>query len=115
MSAEEYWFGKPWLAQYYYRAEKHRLERVNFDAWLNGAYTARALSATVGNMFIKDKSDAIEYPTEPIPLFGEREKTPEEKVEEEDREALFAKAWMAQMMQVGKNWGKREEDSNAVC
>lgn len=91
---------------------------MNEEAWLHGAYVARALASTVGNMFIKDKSDAIEYPTEPIPLFKDEADDEEQKqrTDREEQEILFAQAYMAQMMIAGENWGKKtdqgEDDGN---
>ena len=112
MSAEEYWYGKPWLAKDYYKAEKYRMERENFNAWLYGAYVVRALSSTVCNMFVKDKVDAVEYPDKPIQLFNNANNTPD--VEEDDKEAMFARAYMMQMMQAGANWGKNMGDDDGI-
>lgn len=78
---------------------------MNAEAWLNGAYVYRALSATIGNVFKKKNADQITYPTEPVPLSENKEVLESEQQEEQN--ATFAKAYMLQMMQVGKNWGKR--------
>lgn len=111
MTYEQYWYGHPLMAADYVRAERYRQERMNEEAWLHGAYVKRALESTVGNMFIKDQSDAIEYPTEPIPLFKDEEDDAEQKqrTDREEQEILFAQAYMAQMMIAGENWGKKTD------
>ena len=110
MPYDEYWFGKPYRVRQYIMAEKHRQEQNNFNAWLQGAYFTAALSATVGNMFKKSSSDAFKYPDKPVDLFGEsvEHETPIQVEEREYSEALAAKAWMEQMVQVGKNWGNKQ-------
>ena len=111
MTYEQYWYGHPLIAAEYIKAERFRQERMNAEAWLHGAYVARALASTVGNMFVKDKREAIEYPTEPIPLFkGEKkEEEPKQDTLKEEQEILFAKAYMEQLCRVGKDWGKKTE------
>lgn len=105
------------MALDYIKADRYRQERLNDIAWLNGAYIARALAATVGNMFIKDKRDAIEYPSTPIPIFknGEEDTAPQLKDSKEEQEVLFAKAYMAQMMIAGADWGKKDRGEDNAC
>ena len=96
------------MVRAFLEADKQRQIRKNQDAWLQGAYFLKALDAVVGNAFRQKGQKAAEYPEEPIELkFEDKRKTTEEKDKpEEDREAVFAKAYMMNMMRVGKNWGK---------
>lgn len=93
------------MVRAYYKAEKYRQQKVNIDAWLYGAYVARAIDATVGNMFRKEGSDMAEYPRDPIPYGNEEQ--PKTEVQEEQEKA-FAYAYMSNMVLLGKNWGKNK-------
>ena len=105
MTYEQYWYGDPLMVRAFYEADKIRQRRINETAWLQGAYVYRALMASVGNMTRKRGTRAIEYPDQPAEIFETKAQRsgPEEANE---RNAVFAKAYMAQMMMVGKNWGK---------
>lgn len=103
MTYEQYWYGDPLMVRAFYKADKLRQKRMNEQAWLYGAYVYRALAATVGNMGKKKGEKPIEYPKEPI----ETEVSPEKTEKQEENEALIAKAWMTQFVQIGKNWGKK--------
>lgn len=107
MPYEEYWYGDTYAIRYYYRAHRLRQEMQNEQAWINGLYTLKALEATVGNLMKKKTDKAIEYPSQP---FDFRPKKQEQKKPEqsEDQDAVFARAYMLQMMAVGKNWGKKK-------
>ena len=98
MTYEQYWYGDPLMVRAFYEAEKLRQKRVNEEAWLYGSYVLRALDATVMN--ILRKGQAHEYPLEPIGTEKKRERN-------DEQDAVFARAYMMQMMQAGKNWGKR--------
>lgn len=103
MTYEQYWYGDPLMVRAYLDAEKHRKERFNQEAWLQGVYFLRALDSVVGNVFRKKGSTAAEYPKEPIPL----DKPKEDKTEDdEDKEALRAKLYMMNMKRAGQSWGK---------
>ena len=105
MSYELYWYGDVWLVEAYRKAEMLRHEQKNEMAWLQGMYTAHALSATVGNMFKNKGATANEYPQKPLPLRPDNPKKKKTKADEES-EVAFAKAYMANMQLAGKNWGK---------
>jgi hypothetical protein len=79
---EQYWYGVPEIAKMYREAHKLRRKRTNEELWLNGIYMAEAITATVGNMFSKQK---YEYPTEPKPI---TEAEIEERREREKRERM---------------------------
>ncbi len=99
MTYEQYWYGDPLMVRAFYKAEKLRQQRKNEEAWLQGIYTFQALNATVGNMMREKGTQPIKYPEKPFDL-----EPP--KVEPED-EVLFAKAYMENMVLMGKNWGKK--------
>lgn len=103
MTYEQYWYGDPLMARAFYKADKLRQERMNDEAWLNGAYILRALQATVGNLFLKQGSKPYEYPRKPIEI---SEETEEEKALREEQEAVYAEAYMSNMILAGKSWGK---------
>lgn len=101
MTYEQYWYGDPTMVRAFYEAHKLRLEHENELAWLYGAYTVKALDATVGNMFRKEGTQPSEYPKEPISI-----KKEEEKPKDDNSEELFALAYMTNMVMMGKNWKK---------
>ena len=96
------------MVRAFLEADKQRQIRKNQDAWLQGAYFLKALDAVIGNAFRQKGQKAAEYPEEPVELkFEDKRKPADEKPKtEEDKEAVFAKAYMMNMMRVGKNWGK---------
>ena len=106
MTYEQYWFGDPLMVRAFYKAEKIKHRLINEQAWLYGAYVYRALDATVGNMSRKKGATPAEYPKEPINLKGDAEEDDLTKQEREDQEAVYAKAYMTNMVIAGKNWKK---------
>lgn len=66
MPYEVYWDGEPELAKDYRRADAINRRRQNEWLWVEGMYTAHALSSTVGNMFSKGNKN--HYPSEPMPI-----------------------------------------------
>ncbi len=107
MTYDQYWYGDVHMARAFYKADKIRQKRMNDEAWLYGAYVVRALDATVCNAFRKSSDTPSEYPKEPIWdddwIEEEKEALREER---EEREAVYAEAYMTNMMLAGKNWGK---------
>ena len=107
MTYDQYWGSNDQeLLREYREADKLRQERANTEAWLHGAYIAKAIEATIGNAFIEKGAKKAEYPKTPIPLI--KEKKPDiEPEQKKQNEALAAQAYMMQMVMAGKNWGKR--------
>ena len=95
MSADEYWNQKPKLAIAYRKAHQLRMQRWNFEAWMENKYTKAALQASVGNMFIEKGKTPFEYPSEPYPLTEEeaeeQHKRRLEKQEQEFMERMFGR------------------------
>ncbi len=63
MTYEQFWEGEATMASAFRKADEIRRKRRNEELWLEGIYTAEALSATVGNMF--SKGEKHQYPSEP--------------------------------------------------
>lgn len=101
MTYDQYWYGDPLMVRAFYQAYKLRLKHENELAWMYGAYTVRALLATVGNMFKEKNAQPNEYPKEPINI--NEEKAVQQK---EEDEANYALAYMTNMVIAGKNWKK---------
>ena len=108
MTYEQYWFDDPLMVRVFRKADIIRQQRVNDEAWLYGVYVLHALDATVGNMFRKKGSKPSEYPQNPLSIGDEPEKKEEKKKKEESEEleALYAKAYMSNMVLAGKKWKK---------
>jgi len=105
MTYEQYWYGDPLMVRAFYKAEKLRKQRMNEEAWLYGVYSYRALDATVGNMMRKKGAQPAEYPQKPIEM-EKREETDFDREQREEQEAVYAKAYMTNMVMAGKNWKK---------
>ena len=94
MTYEQYWYGDPLAVRYFYEADRIKAERINYEAWLNGLYTCKALEATVGNIFKKKGSKPIEYPSKPFEFSdSEKNRTEHEKelMREKERLRLVAR------------------------
>lgn len=107
MTHAQYWYGDPWLARDYLKAEEYRRDKENYTAWLQGIYMMQALNATVGNVFLEKGAPPMEYPEKPYELNGEDE---EKKQEREARELMQAELYMRQFVDFGKSWGKKTAD-----
>ena len=111
MTYEQYWYGDTHMARAFYRAEKLRQEQRDSDAWLFGVYVGRAIESTIGNAFLRKGQQAIEYPEMPK-LVEKRIKETEERkktIEQEEKDRVFALAWMSNFVQAGKTWGKNKK------
>ena len=111
MTYEQYWYDDPLIVRAFYKAEKIRQTRLDEQAWMQGLYFQRALDSIVGNMFREKGAKPAEYPDRPL-LYEFKPKKAEkvekkQTVEIEEQEALWAKAWMTNFVQAGKNWGKK--------
>ena len=105
MTYEQYWYGDPLMVRAYYKADQLRQERANEQAWLSGVYVYHAIDATVGNAFRKQGNRPSEYPKKPLRIM-QPEETEEEREKREEQEAVFAQAYMMNMVMAGKNWKK---------
>ena len=87
MSPQEYWEGDPYLARFYYRAHKLKVEMRNQELWLQGWYNYNAVSSALANAFSKKTYKYIE---KPIDLFKTEEVKNEEAVQKERDKAIEA-------------------------
>ena len=81
MTYDQFFNDRVELVIAYRKADKLRNKRINQQMWLQGIYVRYALASTVGNMFIKSKQDAVNYPEKPLPLTLEEHM--DEKLEKE--------------------------------
>lgn len=89
MSADEYWNQEPKLAIAYRKAHQLRMQRWNFEAWMENQYTMAALQASVGNMFIEKGKTPFKYPSEPYPLTEEEaEEQHKRRLEQQEQEFM---------------------------
>lgn len=109
MTYEQYWYDDPLMVRAFYKADKLRQERMDEQAWMQGAYICAAIDSTIGNSFRKS-GDPVEYPKEPVTITERRKKDEALAREQQEKEALWAMAWMESFVQVGKNWGKNKKE-----
>ncbi len=108
----EYWHGDYTQLACYHKAFELQRERVNYDAWLQGAYIYDALcmASPILHAFAKKGSKPIPYHKAPYGISGTEAGTAEkpEKTAEEVREiqATNASARFASFM---TQWNKRFE------
>ena len=108
MTYDLFWLGDPKLAKAYRKADELKRKQENTMLWLQGIYTAEALSATVGNMFTKGQKH--QYPNEPFPITKaeqEERKEREQKARMENIKARF----MAKALSMNTKLGGQKHDS----
>lgn len=103
MTFDQYWYGDTHMARAFYEAYKVRQKQLNEQAWLHGVYVSHAIEATICNAFRKRGSTPAEYPKKPI---GNEDNEEELAEEREEQEAVYAEAYMTNMVMAGQNWGK---------
>ena len=91
MSAREFWEDDPTLAKAYRKADELRKENMNFEAWLTGLYTYKALiyASPLFHDFAKGNVKPIEY-DEPIPITDRAIKAKEERDKQKEIEQAQA-------------------------
>lgn len=90
----------------YNLAYKLSENRKNNIAYLQGAYFAEALKATVCNMFKSNGQASFEYPPEPFRIFP---LTAEEKEEKKEAELKRAIDYFNNLAKSSKNFKKNQE------
>lgn len=105
MTWEQYWYGDPWMARDYRKAEELRQQRANTDAWLQGAYVYDALAriSPILHPFAKKGVKPLPYLDKPYPL----ENTPEKngsKGDEENQQFVENERLRAQLY--FRNWAR---------
>lgn len=83
MTYDEYWNGANELPRYYRKAEELRMEKNNYEAWLQGFYIYEAFcnASPLFHAFAKKGTKPIPYPERPHAL-TEDEKERDEEMEE---------------------------------
>ena len=91
MTPQEFWEGEPRLAKVYREADKQRLERKNYELWLQGLYNYKAVGCVVFNALRKKESKPVDYFDKPIRIFPltEAEKEAEAQKQREQAVAFF--------------------------
>ena len=105
MTYDEYWYGDPLMVRAFYKADKIRKERDDAAAWLRGLYVRDAIASTIGNAFLGKGKQPFEYPDSPY-LTAEKIREEKERRQTEEEQTAFARLWMLQFCEAGKNWGK---------
>ena len=105
MSYELYWHGEPWLTKAFRQAEEMRVDRMNYEKWLQGLYVYHGIGALqpILNPFSK-KHKADEYIKEPIAI-TERARN-QKTMEEASKTANFLKAWVESLKEKGIKNGR---------
>lgn len=88
MTAAQFWYGDPWLAAAYRRANEMRIQRKSEEMWLQGAYIFQAVSVALNNAFRKKGAKMQPYLQEPIQLIPLSETEKELKAERERQKAV---------------------------
>lgn len=108
MPAVEFWEGDPELARAYRKADELRRENMNFEAWLTGLYTYKALiyASPLFHDFVKGNVQPMDY-EEPVPItqraIREKEKRDEKKAIEKAQAEM--KAYIESFMTKQKREG----------
>ena len=77
MTADEFWYGEPYLAEAYREAQRLRDERINQNLWLQGLYIYDAVGVVVSNSFGGKGHKKQSYRDKPLELYPKKQ-TPEE-------------------------------------
>ena len=98
MTPEQYWEGDPALAKYYREADALKLERMNYELWLQGLYfyEANCDASPLLQAFAKRGTKPHPYPNKPYPLTETQRKHEEEAKEKAiyDKGKKFVEAFM---------------------
>lgn len=105
MTYDLYWYGEPKLVKAYREAEEIRVDRMNYEKWLQGLYIYHSIGALVPiiNPFSK-KTKPDEYLKEPI-IITERARKQKE-MEEGQKMADFLRIWAESVKEKGINNGR---------
>lgn len=69
----EFWEMTPAIIEAHKKGFRLKKEEDNAYAYIQGIYVRDALASTVGNMFRKKGSKAIEYPSEPYGMYKDEQ------------------------------------------
>ena len=100
MTYEQFWYGKPIMAQYYREAYKLKLKERNEDQWRQGLYFLDALNVALhNNINLSGKSSKpAKYMEEPLRIFPLTEEEQEVKAEaQRDKAVESLERWRLSM------------------
>lgn len=66
MTPNQFWYDEPRLLDSYIRKRELELDATNFNAWLFGIYTYKAVGVVLANAFAKKGAKAEMYFDKPI-------------------------------------------------
>lgn len=74
MSYHDYWHGDCTIVKFYRDKQKHELDKINFQSWLNGVYIYNALIATapIINAFSSEHKP-LDYLEKPLAITKEQQ------------------------------------------
>ena len=106
MPSREYWEEDCWRVRAYREADRIRMQRVNEQAWLQGAYIYDVMTRlySIYNPFSKHPK-AQPYPGSPYDFSGKAEREKEEDMTEEELQQKVDEsrdAFMAMMLRKNK-------------
>ena len=105
MPYDLYWHGEPFLVKAYREAEELRVDRMNYEKWLQGLYVYQAVSRVAPLLVPFAKHPKAEpYLDKPIPLTEEEAKR-ESKQAVENKGIAYMKA---KMIEINKKFGLKE-------
>lgn len=106
MTYEQYWYGDPYMVYAYLEAQKFRLEQLEYEYWLQGAYTFKALQSalSVSEFFRAKGTRPTQYPNKPIGVWERQtpELMQERREKEAERERLDAIAYFDNAIKANK-------------
>lgn len=85
MTPEQYWDGDPALVKYFRQAEEMRVERRNYEMWLQGLYVYEAICdvSPILHAFAKKGTKPQPYSDQPYAVTASQRKRAEEERERE--------------------------------
>lgn len=89
MTYEQYWYGTNDLCNFYYEAEKLRIEKRNQELWLQGLYNYKAVSSALYNGFKEKGKPTEKYLEKPIEIFPKKQKESDPEVERQKAIEFF--------------------------
>ena len=95
MTPTEFWDDDPRLAKAYREADKQKMERRNYELWLQGLYNYKAVGSVVFNALRKRDSKPQEYFEKPIRIFPLTEAEKEAEAQKQREQAVaFFNSWL---------------------
>ena len=111
MTPEQFWDGDPALVIAYRKADRLKMERMNFSHWLQGMYIYEALceASPLYHDLAKKGTKAAPYAKEPYPIFKKKEERLEDKQKQQHDRLMEHMKQMAQKFNQKKQSTTTEE------